>query len=320
MSSTDVPDPTSPGAVAGASFPVARKGFEPTAVRDFLRRVSQELGRAQHDRDRLVRELEQAREAGRHQATEDLDQATVAAKLGEEAARVLATAHEAATQIRARADETSSRLLRDAELDAARLRGDAEVEAARRRQEAEDQAESEIESAKLEGREMVAEARSIRERIFSDLTRRRDLARQQIEVLQAGRQQIMDAFRRARGDLDAVIGDLEAQAPDEADEELPPLDLPDTAAMPVTPPANVLVLGEMDVPAAIVERHVGGQDAGRDRRGCGGARRRARRGRVRRRARRRRRGGSTRPRKGSTSSRTRASTRTTTPRRSSRSP
>ena len=208
-----------------------------------------------------MRELEQAREAGRHQATEDLDQATVAAKLGEEAARVLATAHEAATQIRARADETSSRLLRDAELDAARLRGDAEVEAARRRQEAEDQAESEIESAKLEGREMVAEARAIRERIFSDLTRRRDLARQQIEVLQAGRQQIMDAFRRARGDLDAVIEDLEAQAPDEADEELPPLDLPDTAAMPVTPPANVLVLGEMDVPAAIVERHVGGQDA-----------------------------------------------------------
>src|SRR6476661_7331927 len=113
MSSTDVPDPTSPGAVAGASFPVARKGFEPTAVRDFLRRVSQELGRAQHDRDRLVRELEQAREAGRHQATEDLDQATVAAKLGEEA-RVLATAHEAATQIRARADETSNQLLRDA--------------------------------------------------------------------------------------------------------------------------------------------------------------------------------------------------------------
>ena len=69
----------------------------------------------------------------------------------------------------------------------------------------------------------------------------------------------MDAFRRARGDLDGIIGELEAQAPDEADEELPPLDLPDTAAMPVTPPANVLVLGEMDVPAAIVERHVGGQ-------------------------------------------------------------
>ena len=261
MSSTDVPDPTSPGAVAGASFPVARKGFEPTAVRDFLRRVSQELGRAQHDRERLVRELEQAREAGRHQAIEDLDQATVAAKLGEEAARVLATAHEAATQIRARADETSSRLLRDAELDAARLRGDAEVEAARRRQEAEEQAENEIESAKLEGREMVAEARAVRERIFSDLTRRRDLARQQIEELQAGRRQIMDAFRRARGDLDAVIEDLEAQAPSEADDELPPLDLPDTGAMPVTQPANVLVLGEMDVPAAIVERHVGSQDA-----------------------------------------------------------
>jgi cell division septum initiation protein DivIVA len=260
MSSPTAPDPTSPGAVAGASFPVARKGFDPTAVRDFLRRVSQELGRAQHDRERLVRELEQTREASRHQPTEDLDQATVAAKLGEEAARVLSTAHEAAAQIRARADESSSRLVRDAELEAARLRGDAEVEAARRRQEAQEQAENEIESAKVEGREMVAEARAVRERIFSDLTRRRDLAREQIEGLQAGRQQIMDAFRRARGDLDAVIGDLEAQAPSEADEELPPLDLPDTAAVPVTPPANVLVLGEMDVPAAIVERHVGGQD------------------------------------------------------------
>ena len=41
--------------------------------------------------------------------------------------------------------------------------------------------------------------------------------------------------------------------------------------MPVTPPANVLVLGEMDVPAAIVERHVGGAGRGRrDRRGCDG--------------------------------------------------
>src|SRR5207344_3499217 len=122
----DVPEPTSPGAVAGASFPVARKGFEPTAVRDFLRRVSQELGRAQHDRDRLVRELEQARDAGRHQATEDLDQAMVAAKLGEEAARVLASAHEAATQIRARSEEAAARMLREAEDDAARQRGEAE--------------------------------------------------------------------------------------------------------------------------------------------------------------------------------------------------
>jgi cell division septum initiation protein DivIVA len=256
MSSTGAPDPTSPGAVAGASFPVARKGFEPTAVRDFLRHVSQELSRAQHERDRMALELEELREASRHQAPEDLDQATVAAKLGEEAARVLATAHEAAAQIRTRADQSSSRLLRDAELEAARLRGDAEVEAARRRQEAEDEAEGEIEAAKAEGREMVAEARAVRERIFNDLARRRELARQQIERLQSGRLQIMDAFRRARGDLEAILVDLEAQAPSAEEEELPPLDLPDAAPTP-PPPAAVLVLGEVDVPAAIAEREVG---------------------------------------------------------------
>jgi hypothetical protein len=156
MSSTDVPDPTSPGAVAGASFPVARKGFEPTAVRDFLRRVSQELGRAQHDRDRLVRELEQAREAGRHQAIEDLDQATVAAKLGEEAARVLATAHEAATQIRTRLEDTGALA---AELDGRRQR--LGVAAAARRRQGRGQTERDR-VGQARGREMVAEARAIR--------------------------------------------------------------------------------------------------------------------------------------------------------------
>ena len=256
MSSLPHQDPSSPGAVAGATFPVARKGFDPTAVRDFLRQVSQELGRAQQERDRLGRELEQAREADRRMDPEDLDEATVAAKLGEEAARVLATAHEAAVQIRARAEEATARTLREAELDAARQRGEAEVEAARRRQEAEDHAEAEIAAAKAEGREMVAEARAVRERIFSDLTRRRDLARQQIEALHLGRRQMMESFRGARSELDAILAELEAHAPDEADEELPPLDLPDSGPAPVTGPGAVLVLGEMDVPAVIVERHL----------------------------------------------------------------
>ena len=54
------------------------------------------------------------------------------------------------------------------------------MEAARRRQEAEEAAEAEIEAAKAQGRAMVAEARDMRERIFADLARRRDLARKGI--------------------------------------------------------------------------------------------------------------------------------------------
>jgi cell division septum initiation protein DivIVA len=243
--------------VAGASFPTARKGFDPAAVRAFLSQVSQELGRAQHERDRLARDLDEARQQARVSAPEHMDEATVAAKLGEEAARVLSTAHEAAAQIRAKAEDTSSRLLRDAELEAARQRGDAEVEAARRRQEAEDAAEAEVEAAKAEGRAMVAEARELRERIFADLAHRRDLARQQIDTLQIGNRQVMDALRGARLELDAILTGLEAEtAEDEDDDDLDSLDLPGQGPGAGGPDTAVFVLGEMDLPAVIVERHL----------------------------------------------------------------
>ena len=244
-------DPSSPGAVAGASFPIVRRGFEPDAVRDYLREVSQELARLQQERERLTRELEEARAAARRHVPEDLDEATVATMLGEEAARVLSTAHEAATQIKARTEESAARTLREAEDEAARQRGDAEVEAARRRRETDEQCEAELEAAKADGREMVAEARAIRDRVIGDLTRRRDLARQQIEAMHAGRQRIMDVFRGTRRDLDFILEELESHAPDEPDEELPPLGPAETGPMPMTsgPGALVGVLIEEVTPA-----------------------------------------------------------------------
>jgi cell division septum initiation protein DivIVA len=252
MASLPPQDPSSPGSVAGASFPTVRRGFEPDAVRGFLRQVSQELGRLQHERDRLERELDETRAAARRQAPEDLDEATVAAKLGEEAARVLATAHEASVQIRVRTEEAAERMLREAEDDAARQRGEAEVDAARRRRETDEECETELEAARSEGREMLAEARAVRERIFNDLSRRRDLARQQIESLNIGRQRIMEVFRGARRDLDFILEELESQAPEEEEEpeeELPSLELPTTGPMPTTPAVEPgLSVGEIDVP------------------------------------------------------------------------
>ena len=257
MASIPPPDPSSPGGVAGASFPTARKGLDPAAVRAFLSQVSQEMGRLQHERDRLTRDLDDARQQAQAAAPEHMDEATVAAKLGEEAARVLSTAHEASAQIRAKAEEASARLLRDAELEAARERGDAEVEAAHRRQDAEAAAEAEIEAAKAEGRAMISEARELRERIFADLTRRRDLAQAQIETLQTGNRQVMHALRGARLELDAILTGLEAEtAEDMEDDGLDSLDLPGRGADAGGPETAVLVLGEMDLPAAIVERHL----------------------------------------------------------------
>ena len=257
MASNPPPDPSSPGGVAGASFPTARKGLDPAAVRAFLSQVSQEMSRLQHERDRLTRDLDDARQQARASAPEHMDEATVAAKLGEEAARVLSTAHEASAQIRAKAEDTSARLLRDAELEAARERGDAEVEAANRRQEARAAAEAEIEAAKAEGRAMIAEARELRERIFADLTRRRDLAQAQIETLQTGNRQVMHALRGARLELDSILTGLEAETAEDMDDDgLDSLDLPGRGADPGGPETAVLVLGEMDLPAAIVERHL----------------------------------------------------------------
>ena len=47
------PDPSSPSAVSGASFPTSRRGFDQEEVRDFLRMVAAELGRLQ-ERERFL--------------------------------------------------------------------------------------------------------------------------------------------------------------------------------------------------------------------------------------------------------------------------
>jgi hypothetical protein len=78
------------------------------------------------------------------------------------------------------------------------IREDAQLEAARRRQDAAADAESELEMAKQQGREMVNEARAYRERVLTELSRRRELARQQIEQLVHGRDRLVQAFERAR--------------------------------------------------------------------------------------------------------------------------
>ena len=50
------PDPSSPTAVAGATFPSSRRGFDQNEVRDFLRMVSAEISRQQERITFLERE------------------------------------------------------------------------------------------------------------------------------------------------------------------------------------------------------------------------------------------------------------------------
>ena len=191
------PDPSSPAAVAAATFTSTRRGYEPTEVRDLLRMVAAELARLQERETFLERELRAAnRQSSAGPAV--LDEDLLTRMLGEEAVRILQTAREGAAQIKTRSEEGAARLLREATDEAQRMREEAEIEAARRRQDASADAEAELQMAKQQGREMVNEARAYRERVLNELARRRELARQQIEQLVHGRDRLLQAFERAR--------------------------------------------------------------------------------------------------------------------------
>lgn len=213
------PDPSSAAAIAEASFGTARRGYDPSEVRDFLRMVAAELARLQERERFLEREVIEARRP-RAIDISDIDEDTFTTVVGEETTRVLRTARESATQIRARADEAAERLLREAQEEAARLRAEAELEAARSRETTTRESTAELEAARREGRQMVEEAREYRERVIADLNRRREASRQQLTQLATGRDRIIGAFDRARMAANDVIAEMQGLG-DEAD-ELPP--------------------------------------------------------------------------------------------------
>ena len=201
------PDPSSPAAVGSAQFTVTRRGFDTEEVRDFLRSVSAELGRLQ-ERERFLESELRAMQTRGMSGPGVLDEETVTTLLGEETARVLTVAREAAAQMRVRAVEAAERLVREANADAIRVREDADIETTRRRSDAASDVEAELELAKQQGREMVNEAREYREKVLSELARRRELARQQIEQLIHSRDRLVNAFDRARLAANDVVGDL----------------------------------------------------------------------------------------------------------------
>ena len=228
------PDPSSPASVADAGFSTGRRGFDQSEVRDFLRMVAAELGRLQERERFLERELRTA-QSNPDFASVQLDDQTLTRLLGEETARVLTTARESAAEIRQKAEQSAAQMLSEASDEAARVREEAEIEASRRRSDAGADAEAELSMAKQQGREMVNEARAYRERVLSELARRRELAREQIEQLLHGRDRLMQSFERAR--LVAVDVVAELQPLGEPDEyvNLSPTTGPVPVMLPNTP-------------------------------------------------------------------------------------
>lgn len=227
------PEPRSgmnPDDVARANFSTVRKGYDQMEVKAFLVSVAAELRRAITEMLDLERDLRAARlDADRNR---EVDPARLTALLGEETARVLDAGRSAAEQMRANAIEEANQLLAEATEDADRMRreaseilaiktAEADVEVAKvhheldelRAQAAADAA-VEVEAGRQRGREMVAEAQNVRERMLNDLGRRRKAFRQQIERLQVGRDRLLVAYDVVRDTLDVATGELEVALPE----------------------------------------------------------------------------------------------------------
>ncbi|NDH37579.1 MAG: DivIVA domain-containing protein, partial [Acidimicrobiia bacterium] len=200
------PDPSSPAAIASAQFTMSRRGYSEDEVRDFLRQVSVEVSRL-IERERFLQSELKALQSRGPMDMSAVDEATVTELLGAEAARVLSAAREAAQAMRDRAAESAENIVREASREAARVLEEATTEASRRRTDVTTEAEQEIELAKEQGREMVAEVRAYRERVLADLARRTDEARRELERLVQERDRLISAFERARSAASGVVGE-----------------------------------------------------------------------------------------------------------------
>jgi DivIVA domain-containing protein len=223
-------DSSSPAAVATATFSQVRKGYDSNEVRSFLQDVSAALTRAQTAEadararlDTALVELESLR--AKPPAPAELDEATVSNLLGQEAARVLTTAREGAASLRARVEGEVEAARVEAEREIAKHRADGLEDAARQRTVAEEEialirknaaeiSERDMDAAKSQGREMVLEARAYRERVMTDLARRREAARQQIEVLRLQRARLRASFSAAEAALSEIRTELADDIPD----------------------------------------------------------------------------------------------------------
>ncbi|MEZ5170932.1 MAG: DivIVA domain-containing protein [Acidimicrobiia bacterium] len=247
----------SPTEIAERSFAVARKGLSPNEVRSFLRRVADSVGMAQQREQDLRSDIERL-EAKLAEPVE-LDERELLDALGEETARVLRSAQDAADAIRVKADERALRIVREAQEEGQRLRETTERIVAEQRQNAEDvaseiretaernaresseraataaaeikaeaerTADSAVEEARTKGREMVAEARSVRERILTDLTKRRNDLEAQINALKSERERLVEAHRVVQRAVAEAGAALTGATGPEADAAVPP-DVPD---------------------------------------------------------------------------------------------
>ena len=179
-----------PEAVEKADFGTVRRGYQPEPVRSRLRAAGAEIRRL----NALVASLQERIAEFEATPVEKLETARAVEALGDEAARVLQAARDAGQERLERAEAESDELDAKAKVVAAAI----------------------VEQGREQGRELVVEARNVRERILSDLAYKRHAHRVEVEQLRVIRDRLLEAVSICREGLDGWIADLVRAGPQAA--------------------------------------------------------------------------------------------------------
>jgi DivIVA domain-containing protein len=221
------------GDIAQHSFSVVRRGFDSDEVRSYLQSVARSLEALEAREEELRATLTEAEERAAHPV---VDEATLAASLGQHSAQILRHAHEEAARIVVQAQEGAATLLRETQRQVDELQERTETAAAERvgevellvaNAEQEARVESEriiaeavaageaiITRAKDEGRVLLDQVQEARRRVLADLAARRRSLGIQIEQLRAARDEMAASVHGVRERVDGILGQL-----DRTDEE-----------------------------------------------------------------------------------------------------
>ena len=171
-----------PEAVEETDFATVRRGYEPGPVRNRLREAAEEIRRLNTLAGSLSKRIAELEDT----PAERLESRRVAEALGDEATRVLQSASDAAQERIERAEAECAQIVDKAEAAAAAI----------------------TEEGREQGRNMVFEARNVRERILADLARKRHEHRVEVEQLRVMRDRLLEVLGICRQGLDGWIEEL----------------------------------------------------------------------------------------------------------------
>jgi DivIVA domain-containing protein len=225
---------TTPEAIAERSFSQVKRGYAESEVRAYLRMLSSDFAAAVARERELVARVRELEDQLNKPTLPPSDQDLIAA-LGEETARVLGQARESAIELKNKAEEHARRVVREAQETARELRTTTQQAVEAKTREAED-------AARNRAKEIVGEARALRERVLADLEERRQDLERQIADLRAGRGKLVETYElveRALGHAARVMAEEPSSPPEvpaAPTERAPAPDDAPTTAMPAPAP------------------------------------------------------------------------------------